>query len=225
MRRHTLPTLLLLLAAACAAPGCATMYVGRNAAFAHDRSSDIVLVRGAVIDGSTLFVDVSMRAQDGRGTRQATLRLPLPDLSGELRLQETSGRGLLRSWSLIDEHTAVARLSRRAVRSSGEFPERAAPLPLRRTGLDEFRAAAGTAPAVAGVEVHLVSTTAPAATLLGVVLPHPVWVGQGRLLISGVDEEEPKGASYLAWGGALVLDVVATQFVLATVYCLLGGCY
>ena len=69
------------------------------------------------------------------------------------------------------------------------------------------------------------TTTSPPATLLGVTLARPVWVGSEQLLVSGIDEEEPRGVSLLAWGGAFVLDVVATQVALATVFCLLGGCY
>ena len=64
-----------------------------------------------------------------------------------------------------------------------------------------------------------------ATTLLGLVLARPAWVATEQVLISGVDEEDPRATSYVVWGGAFLLDVVMTQFALGAVFCVLGGCY
>ena len=225
MRRVPCSTVLLLVATTLATPGCATMYVSKTADFTRERSSDIVAVNRAAIDGDTLFVDLAVRNGHEGGTREVTLRLPLSELVGELRLREPARAGLLHSWSRIDDRTRIARVSRQAVREPGRFPERARPLPLQRTGFDDFNAAALPAPTLAEPEVHVVTTAAPPSTLLGVVLARPAWVGTEQVLISGVDEEGPRATSYVAWGGAFLLDVVMTQFALGAVFCLLGGCY
>jgi hypothetical protein len=222
--RHT-PTLLLLFAAVTATPGCATMYVSKNANFSRERSSDVVAVNRAALDGDKLFVDLSVRNGHRGGTREVTLRLPLSELTGELRLQQPARAGLLHSWSRIDEHTRVARVSKHAVREPGQFPDRAMPLPLQRTGFYDFNAAALLAPTGAEPQVHVVSTASPPSTMLGLVLVRPAWVGTEQVLISGIDEEEPRATSYAAWGGAFILDVVVTEVALGTIFCLLGGCY
>lgn len=225
MRHLPLSAVLLLVAATLATPGCATMYVSKNVNFTRDRPSDIVAVNRAAIDGDTMFVDLTVRNGHEGGTREVTLRLPLSELTGELRLREPTRAGLLHSWSLVDDRTRIARASRHAVREAGRFPERARPLPLQGTGFYDFYAAALAAPTGAEPEVHVVTTVSPPSTLLGVVLARPAWVGTEQILISGIDEEDPRATSYVAWGGAFLLDVVMTQFALGAVFCLLGGCY
>ena len=225
MRRVPCSTVLLLVATTLATPGCATMYVGKTADFTRERASDIVAVNQAAIDGDTLFVDLAVQNVHKGGTREVTLRLPLSELTAELRLREPTRAGLLHSWSRVDDRTRVARVSRHAVRERDRFPERARPLPLQRVGFDDFTAAALAAPTGAEPDVHVVTTASPPSTLLGVVLARPAWVGTEQILISGIDEENPRAASYVVWGGAFIVDVVMTQLALGTVFCLLGGCY
>jgi hypothetical protein len=201
------------------------MYVSKNANFTRERSSDIVAVNRAAIDGDKLFVDLTVRNGHRGGPREVTLRLPLSELTGELRLREPTRAGLLHSWSRVDDRTRIARVSRHALREAGRFPERARPLPLQRTGFDDFNAAALPAPTGAEPQVHVVTTASPPSTLLGVVLARPAWVGTEQVLISGIDEEEPRTTSYVAWGGAVIFDVVMTQLAFGALFCLLGGCY
>jgi hypothetical protein len=225
MRHIPRSTVLLLVATTLATPGCATMYVSKTADFTRERSSDIVAVNRAAIDGDTLFVDLAVRNGHEAGTREVTLRLPLSELTGELRFRKPTRAGLLHSWSRVDDRTRIARVSSHAVRERGRLPERARPLPLQRVGFDDFMVAALAAPTGAKPEVHVVTTASPPSTLLGVVLARPAWVGTEQILISGIDEENPRAASYVAWGGAFIVDVVMTQLALGTVFCLLGGCY
>jgi hypothetical protein len=225
MRRHPVSTLLLLLAAVVATPGCATMYANKTLSFTRERPFDVVAVNRAAVDRDHLFVDLVVRAVDRVGTQQVTLDLPLSSLTGELRLREPARDGLLHSWTRIDERTRVARASGRALRRAGGFPERAVPLPLRREGLDEFSAATLPLPTGGQLTVSVVTTTSPPSTLLAVVLPRPAWIDAERLLISGVDVEQPRAESYAAWAGAVVVDVVLWDIALQTIFCALGGCY
>jgi hypothetical protein len=223
MRRLPTPSLCLFLAAAAATQGCAMAYARRSLTFGGERTSEVLAVTRAAVDHGQLFVDLVTTSDGSGGTRRVTVRLPLSELAGELRLPGPVKDGLLESWSRVGDRARVARLSGRAVRGVDHFPKRAPLIPVREVQLDEFSAPA--LPATSGVDpvVYSVAVSLPPSTLVGVVLPHPAPAGAEWLFISGADERHPVARSYAVWAGAFVVDVFLAEVAIGMTLILLCG--